>query len=131
MLKRLFVLTITIFLLLGCTGCKSKDLEELSSEKLLYHQFSKFEKVQLEFDDGTLTVYWRFFNVDPSSPSGVSLDREETYEYEYTLDGENYVIVDGETYYYEVTKFKPPEYDKKIRKIEFSAPFLGIAEVWY
>lgn len=121
-----YVLTfITLFGLCACAKTNNINIEDFSDKHSVMYKQSKYVAYYCEFENGVLTVDRNTYRDSATSPSGVTLDSQETATYYYSLDGDNYITVDGEKYYYRA--YEESEYE---HYVEFSVPFLGIAKKW-
>lgn len=116
---------ITLFGLCACAKTNNINIEDFSDEHSVMYKQSKYVAYFCEFENGVLTVDRNTYRDSATSPSGVTLDSKETATYYYSLDGDNYITVDGVKYYYRA--YKEAEYE---HYVEFSVPFLGIAKKW-
>jgi len=127
-MKKLLVcllVLVTLLCLCACEKTNNINIEDFSDKHSVMYRQSKYVAYYCEFENGVLTVERNTYRDSASSPSGVTLDDTETTTYYYTLDGDHYITVDGEKYYYRA--YKEAEYEYYV---EFSVPFLGIAEKW-
>lgn len=69
------------------------------------------------FEDGTLTIEKREAKADSGSPTGKRMEVVETKTYSYELQGNDTVIIDGETYTYSFSSGRV-EFDKDLCGIE-------------
>ena len=122
-MKRTFSIVLALVLcILMLSGCGVQNIEEYSDDRSIVYRISEYEAVYLEFEDGQLTVNLNVYDVDPSSPSGKfkNFSKSESFTFSYTLEGDNYVYVAGEKYYYTIDK----------EGLHFSVKFLGISKEW-
>ena len=116
---------ISLFGLCACEKTNNINIEDFSDKHSVMYKQSKYVAYCCEFENGILTVDRNTYRDSAMSPSGVILDSTETATYYYSLDGDNYITVNGEKYYYRA--YKEAEYESYV---EFSVPFLGIATKW-
>ena len=115
----------TLCCLAGCAKTNNINIEDFSDKHSVMYRQSKYVAYYCEFENGILTVDRNTYRDSATSPSGVTLDSTETATYYYSLDGDNYITVNGEKYYYRAYKEAKHEH-----YVEFSVPFLGIATKW-
>ena len=124
----LLVLCMCVGICLSMCACEKKDninIEDFSAKHSVMYKQSKYVAYYCEFENGVLTVARNTYVDDPSSPSGVIKSGGETTTYSYTLNGNNEITVDGETYQYRA--YKAGEYE---HYVEFETPFLGLSKKW-
>lgn len=113
-------LALALCLCLFACGNKTLTLEDLSG---IYVQDEYDTRASFVFEDGTLTIEVIQYVEYSGSPTGKVAGNTETFTETYTLDGENYVIVDGTKYYYEI--------DEDNKTVTFSVKFMDLAEEFY
>ena len=111
---------ISLMLSICACGSKALTLESLSD---MYVVDSDDTRASFTFEDGTMTVETIHYINSASSPSGKIAGNREEYTKSYTLEGNNYVIVDGTKYYYEI--------DEEENTVEFSVKFMNLAKKFY
>lgn len=128
-MKRLISLVLLICIALTFCACQENtnniNIEDFSKKHGVMYKESKYVAYYCEFENGILEVSKNTYRDSASSPSGVILDDSEITTYTYSLDGDNYITVNGEKYYYRA--YQVAEYESYV---EFSVPFLGIAKKW-
>ena len=121
-MKKLFILLLAIIMCFSLVACGSKTLtlENLSN---MYVDGTDDARASFTFADGTMTIEIIYYVESSSSPSGKIAGNREEYTKEYTLDGENYITVDGIQYYYEI--------DEENKTVEFSTKFMNLSKTFY
>lgn len=116
-MKRYFALILVLVLCLSLCACGNKTLtlEDLSD---MYVQDDD-TRASFEFEDGTMTVEIIKYVESSLSPTGKLGVPQDTFTKSYTLNGDNYVIVDGKEYYYEILE--------ESGKVKFSVKFMDLA----
>ena len=122
MKKATVMILVFALCVLTLLGCSPKNVEEYSQDRTITYFVSDYEAVYLDFEDGVLTVDLNVYKEDPSSPSGKTKDftASESYTFSYVLEGDNYIFVADEKYYYTIDK----------DGLHFSVKFLGLAKDW-
>lgn len=120
---------LSIFLLIcmiSSAFCLVSCGSELSKHNNYYYTISDYERYQLEFKDGEVTVSHQVYKPSTSSISGMTLDYSESSEnsYSYSESGDS-VTVNGTTYTFTISKSS-----SDWSSIRFDTPFLGIATKW-
>ncbi len=86
--------------------------------KLFARRYVDDVKYYALFEDGTLTIEKR--TPKEYSFTGKIWTADETYEFSYELKGNDTVIIEGETYTYEISD----------GRVEFDRDLIGIDEYW-
>lgn len=111
--------------LCACGKTDNINIEDFSKKHSVMYKASKYLAYYCTFQNGILTVEENTYMDSALTDTGVILKDSVKTTYYYTLDGDNYITVDGTKYYYRA--YQVAEYESYV---EFSVPFLGIAKKW-
>lgn len=117
-MKKFVALLLVLVMALSLCACGKITLED--TRGMFVQSADDSVRVAFKFNNGEMTMEIYQYVDDPSSPSGKIANDIDTYTYEYTLNGENHIIVDGTDYYYSI--------NKKNETVSFSVDFLGLAK---
>ena len=120
-MKRILVSALAILMLLSFCACGAKNvtLENISD---MYVHGDDDVRATFTFESGTMTVKITEYIPNAASPTGKIAGSSEEYTKSYTLDGENQVVVDGTSYYYEI--------DEEELEVKFSVDFMGLTDTF-
>ncbi len=120
-MKRILSSMLILVLMLSLCACGSKTLtlEDISD---MYVHGDDDVRATFTFADGTMTVEITEYVPYAASPTGKIAGSSEEYTKSYTLDGENQVIVDGVSYYYEI--------DEEELEVKFSVDFMDLTDTF-
>lgn len=117
-MKKFVALLLVLVMALSLCACGVKTLEDTNG--MYAESADGYLRVYFDFEGGEMTMEIYQYVDDPSSPSGKIANDIDTYTYEYTLNGENHIIVEGTDYYYRI--------NKEAGTVSFSGEFLGLAK---
>lgn len=118
-IRTVAILVLVLCLSLCACGNKTLTLEDLSD---IYFQDDE-ARASFTFEDGTMTIEVIYYVESSLSPTGKVAGKTESFAMPYTLNGENYVTVEGKEYYYEI--------DEEDGTVNFSVKFMDLAETFY
>ena len=119
-MKKIAALLLVLVMALGLCACGAKTLEDTNG--MFAESADGYLRVYFDFEDGEMTMEIYQYVDYPSSPSGKIAGDIDTYTYEYTLNGENHITVEGTDYFYQI--------NKKAGIVSFSGEFLGLAKTF-
>ena len=124
-MKKMIALLMAVAMCLLLIACSSGNIESFCDGYSIswdgYEAQNNDKTVfRAEFTDGVLTIEEWEYEADPSSPTGKSGKAVETMTYNYELEGNDTVIIEGETYTYEI--------DDDI--VKFDKELMGIDSWW-
>lgn len=124
-MKRLITWLLIQVLCLSLCACGGTNIEKFcDGYSIMWDgyegQNNDSEKYYALFSDGTLTIEKRTSKESASSPTGKLWSVVGTEKYSYELKGSDTVIIDGETYTYEISN----------NRVKFNKDLVGI-ETWW
>ena len=124
-MKKALTLLLALTLCLSLCACGSNNIEKFcggSSIKWDGYEGQNNDSVAFYalFENGVLTIEKRIPKSSSSSPTGQLWVVDERSEYRYELKGNDTVVIDGETYTYEITD----------NRVKFDKDLMGIENYW-
>ena len=106
-MKKIIAIALVLLLCLSFTACGAKDIEKFCDGSSLHWNGPTARKSDdvnfyATFEDGILTVEMREPMDYEDSPTGKLWIVTESAEFPYVLEGSDTVIIEGETYTYEI-----------------------------
>ena len=117
-MKKLIVMLLAVVMSLSLVACGGSNIEKFcGGYDIVWDgyegQHNDSVRFYALFENGTLTIEKR-------EKDGSQWPVKETKEYSYELEGKNKVIIDGETYTYEITD----------DRVKFDKDLMGIVKYW-
>jgi len=120
-MKKFLSLMLALVLSISICACGKKAL---TLESLADMYVSDGDtRASFSFEDEKMNVEIIHYINSASSPTGKVAGKKDTYSKDYTLEGTNYVIVEGTKYYYEI--------DEENNKVKFSVKFMDLAKEFH
>lgn len=124
-MKKIISLLLVLVMCFALAACGGSSIEKFCGGSSI--QWDGYEAQHSDdvnyyalFENGVLTIEKRVPKNSSSSPTGKVWVVAETKEYHYELQGNNTVIIDGETYTYEITD----------DRVKFNKDLMGIDNYW-
>lgn len=122
-MKKIAIAVLLITLTLTLSSCGGSNIEKFCDGSSLYWDgfdahYGVDEAYYALFENGTLTIEKR--TPKKFQTMGTLWTVDESYEYSYVLQGNDTVIIEGETYTYEITD----------SRVQFSKDLMGIEDWW-
>lgn len=124
-MKKLLALMLAAALALSLVACGGSNIEKFCDGYSIFWdnyegQYNDEIHYYALFENGVLTIERRELKPFPASPTGTAYLVTETTEYNYELEGKDTVIIDGETYIYEISN----------DRVGFNKDLMGISSWW-